>query len=237
MVNETFLKENGWHTPQEALGQMVTVWDHTVPIVGVVKDFHTLSLKDKIEPTMLLDNSSGYEMAAIKLQTSDMPGALAAIEQQWSAFYPEYTFDYKFADDEIAEFYDNEEKLSNIISAAALVVIFIGCLGLYGLVTFMAEQKTKEVGVRKVLGASVMSIVQLFSKEFVKLIGIAFVIAAPLSYFMMRGWLQNFTFKIDLGVSVFVAGMLLTLVIALLTVGYRSVRAALANPVDSLYYD
>ncbi len=234
VVNETFLKENGWQTPQEALGQMVTIYDRTIPIVGVVKDFHTLSLKEKIEPTILLDYSSGYEMAAIKLQTSDMPGALAAIEKQWSAFYPEYTFDYQFADDEVAEFYDNEEKLSNIISAAALVVIFIGCLGLYGLVTFMAEQKTKEVGVRKVLGASVLSIVQLFSKEFIKLIAIAFVVAAPLSYFMMRSWLQNFNFKITLGAGVFVAGIALTLAIALLTIGYRSVRAALANPVDSL---
>ncbi|MEO0332651.1 MAG: FtsX-like permease family protein, partial [Bacteroidota bacterium] len=112
--------------------------------------------------------------------------------------------------------------------------IFIGCLGLYGLITFMAEQKTKEVGVRKVLGASVASIVSLFSVEFIKLLGIAFLVAAPLAYFVMNGWLQRFEYKINLGIGLFLTGIGATLIIALLTVSYRSIKAALANPVDSL---
>ncbi len=233
LVNETFVRKHGM-LPEEMVGKMIKLWGFTLPVVGVVQDFHTQSLKDAIEPTVMVDNRSHYEIAAIRLEAGRGQQALQAMEEKWTSFYPEYTFDYKFVDDEIADFYEEIEKLSNLINVASLVVIFIGCLGLYGLVTFMAEQRTKEIGIRKVLGASVVSIVRLFSQEFVKLIVIAFVVAAPLVYYLMRTWLQNFEYKIDLGVGIFLAGIAVTLLIALLTVSYRSVRAARANPVESL---
>ena len=233
LVNETFVKRQGMGI-DEIVGKTVNLGGTDIPIRGVVKDFHTQSFRESLVPTIIIDDPTEYAIAALKVNPQNLSETLKAIEQQWSAFYPEYTFDYEFADDEIAEFYESERRLSRLFGAASLVVVFIGCLGLYGLITFMAEQKTKEVGVRKVLGASVSSIVGLFSVEFIKLIGLAFVIAAPLAYFIMNGWLQNFTYKINLGIGLFLAGIGATLVIALLTVSYRSIKAALANPVDSL---
>ncbi|MGB3585412.1 MAG: ABC transporter permease [Tunicatimonas sp.] len=233
LVNETLAASHGL-TPEEIVGKTINLWNADIPIVGVVKDFHTQSLRNAIVPTLVLNDARGYESLIVQVSSSNLPEALEAIEQQWRVAYPEYTFDYMFADDEIAEFYNNERRLSRLLGGASLVVVFIGCLGLYGLITFMAERKTKEIGVRKVLGASVANIVRLFSVEFVKLIGIAFILAAPLAYLLMNGWLQNFTYKIDLSIGLFLAGIGATLVIALLTVSYRSVKAALANPVDSL---
>ena len=233
VVNEAFLKSTGIASPDEALGKQVKIWGEEVPIVGVMKDFHTVSLRHPIEATVLL-NGSSYRQADIMVNMASLSQTLPEIEKRWSAFYPEYTFDYQFVDEAIAESYRSVRALSVIISIASAIVIFIGCLGLYGLITFMAEQKTKEVGVRKVLGASVASIIRLFSTEFIKLIIFAFVIAAPIAYFAMNSWLQNFEYKIDLGIGLFLVGVGATLIIALLTVSYRSVKAALANPVDSL---
>ncbi|MEM9671652.1 MAG: ABC transporter permease [Cyclobacteriaceae bacterium] len=233
VVNEAFLRMTGVATPEEAVGKQIEIWGKEIPIVGVMKDFHTESLSNPIEATVLIDGSF-YRQADIMVNMASMPQTLPEIEERWSAFYPEYTFDYQFLDEAIAESYRSVRALSIILSIASAIVIFIGCLGLYGLITFMAEQKTKEVGVRKVLGASIASIIRLFSAEFIKLVVIAFVIAAPIAYFTMDGWLQNFEYKIDLSVSIFLAGIGVTLIIALLSVSYRSIKAALANPVDSL---
>ena len=139
-----------------------------------------------------------------------------------------------FLDEKINNFYRQENQLSQLYKIFAAIAIFISCLGLYGLVSFMAVQRTKEVGIRKVLGATVGKIIYLFSKEFTLLIGIAFLIAGPVAYYVMNGWLQNFTFRIRLGVSIFLVAIVLSIVIAWVTVGYRAVRAALANPVKSL---
>ncbi len=233
VVNEAFLRMTGVATPEEAVGKQIEIWGKEIPIVGVMKDFHTESLSNPIEATVLIDGSF-YRQADIMVNMASMPQTLPDIEERWSAFYPEYAFDYQFLDEAIAESYRSVRALSIILSIASAIVIFIGCLGLYGLITFMAEQKTKEVGVRKVLGASIASIIRLFSAEFIKLVVIAFVIAAPIAYFTMDGWLQNFEYKIDLSVSIFLAGIGVTLIIALLSVSYRSIKAALANPVDSL---
>jgi ABC-type antimicrobial peptide transport system permease subunit len=233
VVNEAFLRSTGIASPEEAVGKQVEIWGKEIPIVGVMKDFHTVSLRHAIEPTVLLDGSS-YRQADIMVNMVSLAQTLPEIEERWSAFYPEYTFDYQFVDEAIANSYRSVQALSVILSIASTIVIFIGCLGLYGLITFMAEQKTKEVGVRKVLGASVASIIGLFSAEFIRLIIIAFLIAAPIAYITMNGWLQNFEYKIDLGIGLFLAGVGATLTIALVTVSYRSIKAALANPVDSL---
>ena len=234
VVNETFVKNMSISSPEEALGKMINIYSADVPIAGVVKDFHTTSLRNQIEATVIANNITDYKMVAIKIQPNRITEALKEIEKTWSGFYPEYTFQYGFVDDEIAEFYRGERKMSIILSVAALIAVFIGCLGLYGLITFMAEQRTKEIGIRKVLGASVTNIAGLFSREFVKLVAIAFVLAAPLTYFLMQQWLENFTYRIDLGLGIFLAALLTTLLIAFVTVGYRTFKAAVANPVDAL---
>ncbi|MGD1893636.1 MAG: ABC transporter permease [Cyclobacteriaceae bacterium] len=148
--------------------------------------------------------------------------------------YPDYLFDYQFLDDRIAAFYQEETRLAQLFKILAGITIFIGCLGLYGLVSFMAVRRTKEVGIRKVLGASVRSILILFSKEFMVLVGIAFLLAAPLAYYVMQQWLMNFTYQIDIGANTFFIAIAFSALVALLTVSHQSVKAALANPVDSL---
>jgi ABC-type antimicrobial peptide transport system permease subunit len=170
----------------------------------------------------------------MKVDVRNFKETVKQIQQKWEATYPNQIFSYQFLDEEIKEFYESDTKMSTMITVFTSIAIFIGCLGLFGLATFMANQKTKEVGVRKVLGASVESIVLLFSKEYVKLILIGFLFAAPLAWYVMKGWLDNFTYKIELGPTIFLIGFGVAFVIALLTVGYRSLRAATANPVKSL---
>lgn len=175
-----------------------------------------------------------YSQTGIKLRTSDLAGTQANIQKAWDKFFPEYAYTSSFMDERIENFYRQEEQLSLLYKIFAGLAIVISCLGLYGLVSFMAVQKVKEVGVRKVLGASVGNIVYLFSKEFTILIAIAFAIAAPVAYYMMSGWLDNFQYKISIGVGVFAIAMVASIVIAWATVGYKAVKAALANPVKSL---
>ncbi len=234
VVNEALLRQVGIATPEAAMGQLIQVHAKSVPIRGVVQDFNTQSLRDKISPTIIVDYTKIANTAALRLQTADLSGTLAAVEKQWKQVYEGYHYEYEFLDDKLAQLYEREERLSVVLAVAAGIIIFIGCLGLYGLVTFMAEQKTKEIGVRKVLGATVGQIVGLFSAEFIKLVVVAFVLAAPVAYFLLREWLQGFEYRITLGISSFAGGILATLAITLLTVGYRSVQAARANPVDSL---
>jgi ABC-type antimicrobial peptide transport system permease subunit len=159
---------------------------------------------------------------------------LTAIEKIWNAAYPKYVYEYQFFDEKINNYYKEENRLSLLYEIFAGIAIFISCLGLYGLVSFMAVQRTKEVGVRKVLGASVINILYLFSKEFTILIGVAFLIAAPLAYYIMKGWLQSFSFRISIGVSIFMLAIGGSILIACLTVGYKAFKAAVANPIKSL---
>ena len=235
VVNEAFVRSLGYDSPEAILGTFMSFGgEQEFPITGVVQDYHAHSLEETIEPLVMSSRSDMFQTMNIKINMQQASGVIAHLEEVWKEAYPEAPFDYQFQDEMMAEFYQSYTQTFSLMQVFAGVSILIGCLGLYGLVTFMAERKTKEIGVRKVLGASVLNILAIFSQEFTKLILMAFVIAAPLAYFAMRGWLQNFAYKIDLGVGIFLWGMLATLIIALATVGYRSVRAALANPVDSL---
>ena len=235
VVNEAFVRSLGYDSPEAILGTFMSFGgEQEFPITGVVQDYHAHSLEETIEPLVMSSNSNMFRRLNIKINMQQASSVIAHLEQVWKEVYPEAPFDYQFQDEMMAEFYQSYTQTFSLMQVFAGVSILIGCLGLYGLVTFMAERKTKEIGVRKVLGASVLNILAIFSQEFTKLILMAFVIAAPLAYFAMRGWLQNFAYKIDLGVGIFLWGVLATLVIALATVSYRSVRAALANPVDSL---
>ncbi len=238
VVNEALVRQLGFASPQEAIGEYLTFWDAPAkPIVGVVKNFHLLSLHDEIKPCLMATKASSYSQAGIKIDLQNAPAILQHIEKVWNAAFPENVFEYKFLDDTIAGFYEGEEKMSRLLRIFAGIAILIGCLGLFGLVSFMTAQRTKEIGVRKALGATVGDILALFSKEFAVLILVAFLLAAPIAYFAMNDWLENFVYRINIGFGVFLATLAVTFIIAGLTVGYRALKAALANPVEALRYE
>lgn len=176
----------------------------------------------------------GYNQAGIKLVTADIPSAIKSIEVLWNQTFPDFVFEYQFLDAKIDNFYKEENKLSQIYKIFASIAIFLSCLGLYGLASFMAVQRIREVGIRKVLGATSTSIVYLFSREFLILIGIAFLIASPIAWYFMNKWLQDYVYRIDISWWLFAAGGLLSIIIALITVSSKALQAALANPVSSL---
>jgi len=234
VVNEQLVKIAGYATNDEIIGQEIILWDHQLPVKGVVKNFNTQSLSDPIEAVVLFNYLDGFHSISIQLNPSDMQSTLAQVQAKWEAAYPEYIFSYEFLDEQIRNLYQGDRKSSIMLTIFSFIAIFIGCLGLFGLVTFMVNQKTKEIGVRKVLGASVQGIIILFSKEFVKLILIGFALAAPAVGFVMSKILEKSAYRIELGPMIFLTGFFAAIFIAFFTVGFRSIRAALVNPVDSL---
>jgi ABC-type antimicrobial peptide transport system permease subunit len=203
-------------------------------IVGVVKDFHNNSFHEAIDPLCITTRNEWYSSCAVKISPDRLSYTLAALEVVWKETFPDHVFKYEFLDEQIARFYKLDNMIFQLIQASAIIAIVICCLGLYGLASFMASQKTKEVGVRKVLGASAKNILWLFGKEFTILLIIAFAIAAPLAWWVMSNWLENFIYRIVIGVGIFILAIASTFLIAVITVGYKSLTAALANPVDSL---
>ncbi len=235
VVNETLLKKVGVKNPQEAIGKMFRVGGGIPkPIVGVVKDFKQQSLRDEVKPIVMMPRKKFYQSAGIKLSSTNLAKSNDEIKLLWDKYFPEYVYTASFLDDNIKNYYLQEERLSTMYKVYALLAIFISCLGLYGLISFMVVQKTKEVGIRKVLGASVQSILYLFSKEFTILISIAFVLAVPAAWYLMHTWLQNFVYKVDIGVGVFVMAIVVSVLLAWITVGYKAFKAAVVNPVKSL---
>jgi ABC-type antimicrobial peptide transport system permease subunit len=236
VVNETTVKKLGLKDPKDMIGKEISFWNRRLHafVVGVVKDFHANSLRDPIAPVVLASRNRTYQTIGIKIQPGKEKQVLSAVEKLWTQTFPNGMYEYQFLDEKIAKFYEQESQLSKLYQIFAIIAIFISCLGLYGLVSFMAIQRIKEVGIRKVLGASVASIVYLFSKEFTILIAIAFLIATPVSYYFMNQWLDSFTFKINLGIQFFVLAFVGAILIAWITVGYKAVKAGLANPVKSL---
>ncbi|MBV9963729.1 MAG: ABC transporter permease [Parafilimonas sp.] len=235
VVNETLVKKLGLKNPNEAIGKQIKLggnrWNN---IVGVVKDFKTNSLREETKPTMLASSKRFYGNASVKIHSSNLTQTKDAILKTWDKFNPEFAPTSFFLDENINDFYKQENQLSLLYKIFAGIAIFISCLGLYGLVSFMAVQRTKEVGIRKVLGASVKNIVFLFSKEFTILIGVAFLVAAPLAWYMMNNWLSNFAYRIHISATTFIMAVIISIIIAWITVGYKSIVAALANPVKSL---
>lgn len=234
IVNEKLSSMVGYTNPNDIIGKRIKMWGKNLPVVGVVKNFHTVSLEDPIEATIMLNRIRNYQTLSLKLNPATLQESIKQVQQKWEAAYPDFIFSYEFMDVQIKEFYEQEEKMSIMLTLFTCLAIFIGCLGLFGLATFMANQKTKEVGVRKVLGASVESIIVMFSKEYARLIVLGFLLAAPIAWFVMNKWLDKFAYKIEIGPSIFIAGLGITALIAVLTVGYKSFAAATANPVKSL---
>ena len=235
VVNETLLHKLGIFRPRDAIGKEINLWDHHKGnIVGVVKDFNVYSLQKPMVPVALSTWKSRYQTINIKIAPGTENAALPYIEKLWNSAFPDYVYQYKFLDETIAVFYKQEAQLSQLYKIFAAIAIFISCLGLYGLVTFMAVQRKKEMGIRKVLGASAGSIVALLSREFTVLIIIAFAISAPVAYFIMHSWLLNYAYRVPLGPSVFVLAIAGSILLAWMTVGYQAIKAAAANPVKSL---
>jgi putative ABC transport system permease protein len=237
VVNETLIHKLGITEPRQAIGKYIMLWDDkklNARITGVVKDYNVASLRNAIPPVLMGPWKGQYSKLNIKIEPRNVRQTLANVETLWNKTFPEGVYEYQFLDKTIADFYRNEDQLSTLYKIFAGIAIFISCLGLYGLVSFMALQRTKEVGIRKTLGASVGHIVYLFSKEFTVLIVIAFAISAPIGYYFMHQWLQDFTYRINIGPDIFIVAILASVAVAWTSVGYKAIKAALANPVKSL---
>ena len=239
VLNQAAVKEMGLEDP---VGKDLTVWGRTCKIIGVVKDFHFNSLHHAIEPVILrIPNPDQmnlfYRIISIRLAPGSIHKNLSFIEKSWKSFYPSELFDYYFVDEKLASGYNAEIRMGRIFKYFSFMAIFIACLGLYGLIAFTIEQKFKDIGVHKVLGASVPNIVYLISKNYLKWVVISNLIAWPVAWFAMNKWLENFAYRIGFSVWSFLLAGTAALLIALLTVSWQTIRAAMANPVESLRYE
>jgi ABC-type antimicrobial peptide transport system permease subunit len=239
VINEKLSRLMGCKTPSEAIGKTIYWFNKPYPIVGVVADFHSSSLHASIIPACIINRVEREGTLVIKLTAKDkQPGsikpALAQIEKVWKSIYPAGIFDYKFYDDALARAYQQDEHAATLMNVSMSITIFISCIGLFGLVLFMTERKAKEISIRKILGASATNIATMLSKDFIQLVVIALLIASPVAWFVMDKWLQGFAYHTSISLWVFTLAGVGAISIALVTVGFQAIKAALANPVKSL---
>ena len=232
LLNETAVKQLGWTDP---IGKQFQRRDYSGPVVGVVKDFHNRSLRQAVKPVFIMP-SWKLNWFAVKIRTGNLPDAMRFIEQQWSKLVP-VPFEYVFLNNKMDELYFSEKRIGQLASLFSLIAIFVACMGLWGLAAFTAERRTREIGIRKVLGASISQIVVLFSKEFALLVIIANIIAWPVAYYTMTNWLQGFAYRTNLGFDTFLLGGVMALIIALLTVSYQAFKSSTTNPTDALRHE
>lgn len=239
LINETAKKALGWDNPVGRILRLVG--RRRGPIVGVVRDFHIQSMYQSIEPLALYCKPDTHTWSniylSIKIRPENIPGTLSDIQRTMNRFAPGYPFEYTFFDDVFDQTFRADQKMGSLFRTFALIAIMIACLGLFGLTSFSTEQRTKEIGIRKILGASVPGIVVLLGREFLKWVLLANLIAWPIGYFVMNKWLENFAYRTRLSVEIFLLSSLLALVIAAFTVGFQTLKSATANPVDSLRYE
>ena len=233
LVNEQLLREIGISDYSEVIGMPFSYWGNNGHIGGVVADYNTQSLHGTLKPLVMMYNE-GYARMALRFNTQDVKSMLTSLDELYKEVFPERDFNPNFLDETIASFYEEEQKASTLFQIAAGIAIFIGCIGMIGLISYMASQKVKEVGIRKVLGASIASILLLFSRQFMAFIMIAFLVAAPIAYYLMNDWLQNFEYSINIGVNIFVMALGLTTFLVLLSIGFRAYHSATTNPTQSL---
>ena len=235
IINETLARQIGWENP---IGQKFKIGDRDWgKVIGVVKDFNFRSLHNKIEPVAFYIYPPWLFHMSVRIGTEDMSRTLAYLEEKLQPYISEQPFSYSFLDEDFARLYESEEKSRRIFGIFSLLAVVISCLGLFGLASFTAEQKTKEIGIRKILGSSVLGIVEMLSWRFTKWVILANIISLPVAWYVMNRWLQNFAYRINIGLWIFMLSAALALFIALLTVSFQSIKAATANPVDSLRYE
>jgi putative ABC transport system permease protein len=234
LINEAAVKAFGWSSPEEALGKrLLTGWGGRVnPVIGVTKNFHYRGLQTEVEPLVMEFMPEALDNITLSLDTTNLKETLAFVESQWKALFPGNPFESFFLDADFDQQYRADEQVGSIFGIFTSLGLFIACLGLLGLASFMAQSRIKEIGIRKILGASVAGIVFMLSKQFTK-----WVLLANVAYFAMHSWLQGFAYRVNIGILTFVLSALMALLIALLTVGYQAIKAAVANPVDALRYE
>jgi putative ABC transport system permease protein len=231
ILNETAVQNARIKDP---IGKKFRLWNVEGTIIGVIKDFHLASMKNKIEPVVFYYAPSNMSALYIKTTGKDIPNAIAAAEKQWKSYSADFPFSYMFLDEVYNNMYKSEQRTGTLFNVFALIAIIISCLGLFGLAAYTAQVRTKEIGVRKVLGASVPAIIQLLAADFIKLVLIAILIATPVAWYMMNKWLQDFVYKTNIGWMVFAFAGMAAIAIALFTISFQAVKAAVANPIKSL---
>jgi putative ABC transport system permease protein len=241
IINEAAVKDLGFVSPQDALGQTL-LWPTWAKqdslkkgqVIGVVKDFHFKSLYELVEPAVLQIYPNAYSEVAVKISSAGLPGTLAQVKAIWDHYAPGYPLDYNFLDESFDRMYKEDDKLKSLLWIFTAITIFVACLGLFGLVAYTAERRKKEVGIRKVLGASVNGILLLLAKDFLLLIAIALIIASPIAWYFMNEWLQEFAYRIELDGWIFLTASLIAVLIAITTISFQALKAALTNPIQNL---
>ncbi len=237
IINEAALRDIGWPT---GTGRQVRVGETVYTIIGVVKDYHFQSLASEVAPILHFyrpPDSGVHRVISVRLASGDIRPALSFIRDKWQAVDPSRKFEYFFVDENFDRLYASENRLTTVTGAFTVLAILIACLGLFGLASLMVAQRTKEIGIRKTLGATVTNIVLQLTKTFTLLVGLAFIIACPLAYYLANTWLNDFAYRITIGLEIFVSAGILAVVVGFVTVSYHSIKAALMNPVDSLRYE
>jgi putative ABC transport system permease protein len=234
IINEMAVKKFGWQNAEAAIGKPFRMGERKGIITAVVEDFHFNSLQEMIEPLAIYPRAENFSRITIRADVSKAGQTVTWINDTWKKHFPSALFDYNFMDNQVGEQYQAEERFSKLFSYFSILSLLIACLGLYGLITYSTSQRTKEIGVRKVLGASVSGIAFMLSKSFLKLVVLAFLIAAPIGWFVMNKWLQDFAYRTNISWWMFALAGSVVVLIALLTVSFRAIKSAIANPVKSL---
>jgi len=242
ILNETAVKKIGWPSADAAIGKTFQYGSRKGRIIGVVKDFNYESLHQPVTPIVMYIVPQNFNSISVKIRPDrpeDVAATLDFLKQKWQEFRPNFPFQYSFIDERYEELYRSEHRLGQIFGVFSLLAVFIACLGLFGLASYMAEQRTKEIGIRKVLGASMSNIVLLLSKEFTRLVIVATLAAWPIAYYAMNNWLQEFAYRININdqTATFFLAAALAFGIALLTISMQSIKAALGNPIKALRYE
>lgn len=234
VVNEATARQYGYINPSDIIGKKFDQWGRSGEVIGVVKDFNYISLHRSIEPLTLPFSPYSSRYLSLKVKPENLSQTIAEVEQVWKEVAPHRPFLYSFLNEDFDRQYQSDLRFRKVFTTFSVLAIFIACLGLLGLATYTAEQRTKEIGIRKVLGAEVSSIVILLSKDFIKLVIVAIVIATPLSWYAMDRWLEGFAYKITVGWWIYPLAGIIAIAFALLTIASKAIKAALMNPVNSL---
>ncbi len=237
ILNQAAVKAFKWKNPLNKKLSFGGNSPNKLNVIGVVKDFNFASMRHQIEPLLIVNQPNSNNILSIRIKKGRISDAVNSVEQTWQKVNPGRPFEFNFLDDEFEQLYKTESSFSILIGSFTFLAIFIACLGLFGLASYMTEQRTKEIGIRKVLGASISGILYIISKQFIILIVLANLIAWPLAYYFMNDWLKDFAYRIDIGISTFIIAGSLTLLIAISTISYQAIKAAAVNPAKSLRYE